>query len=138
MLDISAAALERAKARLGDRATAVEWIAGNVMDLDRHAAYDVWHDRAVFHFLTDAGDRRRYVGRLDDTLVPRGRALIATFGPEGPTHCSGLPVCRYDARRLEDELGPRFRLEHSEVVKHHTPRGDRQEFVYTIFSKWNP
>lgn len=135
VLDISAAALDRAKQRLGDRAGAVEWIVGSVTELELEAAFDVWHDRALFHFLTDAVDRRRYVRRLEHALVPHGRAVIATFGPEGPTRCSGLTVRRYDARGLEEELGTRFRLEHSEVVTHHTPRGAEQQFVYTIFSR---
>ena len=97
--------------------------------------YDVWHDRAVFHFLTAPEDRRRYVARLRDALAPGGRAVMATFGPAGPTHCSGLPVCRYGAEDLRDELGPEFRLVRSEIADHTTPGGKTQQFVYASFSR---
>jgi SAM-dependent methyltransferase len=110
VLDISHAALEHAKARLGARAAAVEWIENDITraDLGAGARYDMWHDRAVFHFLTSLDDRRRYVAAAKRALRPGGIALIATFSLQGPTRCSGL-----------DEL-------------HHTPAGVVQAFTYTV------
>jgi hypothetical protein len=96
--------------------------------------FDVWHDRAVFHFLVEAEDRDAYVRLASETVSPGGTLLIATFAPDGPERCSGLPVCRYDGAHLAEELGPDFRLDATERHTHTTPRGIDQRFVYATFT----
>ena len=96
---------------------------------------DVWHDRAVFHFLTDASDRARYVAHLEALLKPGGQAIIATFGPEGPTKCSGLPVVRYSPEALRAELGSSFELVEAVSESHVTPGGRTQEFWYSRLTR---
>jgi SAM-dependent methyltransferase len=137
VLDISRAALEHAKARLGARADSVEWIEGDItrIDLGAAACYDIWHDRAVFHFLTDPDDRRRYVAAASQALRPGGAALIATFAPQGPPRCSGLDVMRYDPEQLAHELGSEFSLERSAEELHRTPSGAEQAFSYTVLRR---
>ena len=95
----------------------------------------MWHDRAVFHFLTSPEDRERYATRLRSALSSGGAVIIATFGPEGPTHCSGLPVRRYDAGGLHEQLGEGFRLESEDITTHVTPSGRSQQFLYTSFRR---
>lgn len=131
VLDLADAALASARARLGARAQAVEWIAGDITQVELPAnRYDVWHDRAVFHFLTDAADRARYVAQVLKSVKPGGHVIVATFGPGGPLQCSGLDVVRYAPGALHAEFGDAFRLERHETEIHHTPAGKDQEFVY--------
>ncbi|HEY0819688.1 MAG TPA: class I SAM-dependent methyltransferase [Rhizobacter sp.] len=131
VLDLSAKALEVARARLGARAAAVKWHEADVLT---HAfepeSVDIWHDRAVFHFLTHELDKQRYVSKVLNALRPGGYAIVGTFGPAGPTQCSGLPVARYAPDDLHDEFGSRFRLIESRVDLHTTPWGSQQQFVY--------
>jgi SAM-dependent methyltransferase len=135
VLDIAAAALESSRVRLGAKATEVNWLVGNVLDVALPAHhFDIWHDRAVFHFLTDAGDRQRYVAQMAAALRPGGHALIATFGPEGPLRCSGLPVVRYDAQSLSKELGKAFTLVDWTIEHHETPAGAQQQFLHALFA----
>jgi len=131
VLDISQAALEIARRRLGDAATRVSWICGDVTAarFPEHA-YDVWHDRAVFHFLTKAEDREAYVRNVATAVKPGGHVIVSTFGPEGPERCSGLDVVRYDAESLHREFGIQFRLVESRKEVHQTPFGTTQQFVY--------
>jgi hypothetical protein len=98
-------------------------------------SFDVWHDRALFHFLTSADARRHYTGLVGDTVTEGGLAIIATFGPEGPETCSGLPVQRYDAAALGRELGSGFALRESQTVDHLTPHGRHQQFTYAVFAR---
>jgi SAM-dependent methyltransferase len=135
VLDISEAGLEVAKARLGDRAGDVEWIVGDVTRLADVGEFDVWHDRAVFHFLTDPADRERYVHLAERTVRPGGTAIVATFAPDGPEQCSGLDVCRYDAASLAEQCGPGFRLIDWQDHHHVTPRGVDQHFQYSAFRR---
>jgi SAM-dependent methyltransferase len=131
VLDISATALEVAEHRLGARATQVTWLCGDVTAYPfRLHQYDVWHDRAVFHFLTKAEDRAAYVQQVVRAVRPGGHVIVAAFGPEGPTKCSGLEVVRYDPDSLHDEFGARFRLERHLTELHQTPAGAIQQFVY--------
>lgn len=131
VLDISRAAIEVAKARLGSSAAQVHWIAGDITDIELEAArYDIWHDRAVFHFLTRAEDRAAYVRQVARAVKPGGHVIVATFGPEGPEACSGLEVVRYDAGSLHGEFGPKFRLLDSVTEHHETPWGTPQQFMY--------
>jgi 2-polyprenyl-3-methyl-5-hydroxy-6-metoxy-1,4-benzoquinol methylase len=135
VLDIAASALESTRARLGKRATEVNWLVGNVLDFELPAHhFDVWHDRAVFHFLTSASDRQAYVAQMTAALRPGGHVLIATFGPEGPLRCSGLEVVRYDAQSLSKELGKAFRLIDWTLEHHETPAGATQQFLHALFA----
>ena len=135
VLDISAAALQRAQARLGQNARRVTWIEADVTGDWPLPLVDIWHDRAVFHFLTDAADRGRYVARLRAALQPGGSAIIATFAPDGPEQCSGLRVVRYSPDSLQQELGDGFRLEEWVRESHETPSGTIQEFLYQRFTR---
>lgn len=131
VLDVSGEALERARARLQARAAAVRWIEADVTAGWASPPMDIWHDRAVFHFLTDAADRARYVARLLETLKVQGMAIIATFALDGPERCSGLPVQRYSPETLASELGSRFALQESRPRTHVTPWGATQSFQYS-------
>jgi len=131
VLDLSAAALQVAKDRLGDKARKVQWLEGDVtrLKLPKHSV-DIWHDRAVFHFLTAEKDRRRYVDRVLNCVRPGGYVLVATFGEDGPEQCSGLPVQRYSAGELHAQFGAPFELLGHEKELHRTPFGTTQQFVY--------
>ncbi len=128
VLDVSGAALERAKGRLGTRAAAVTWIESDVAATWSLKPMDIWHDRAVFHFLTEPHDRVTYVGHMRDVLKIGGSAIVATFDVSGPEKCSGLPVQRYSAESLAEELGDGFHLIESLTHLHHTPWGASQPF----------
>lgn len=133
VLDVSAASLARARARLGERADRVRWIDADVTGPWTVPQVDIWHDRAVFHFMTEAEDRMRYVAHLRDVLKPGGTVIIGTFAPDGPERCSGLPVCRYDAAGIGAELGEGFTLVETVLDAHHTPAGTVQSFSYSRF-----
>jgi SAM-dependent methyltransferase len=135
VLDIAPAALDLARRRLGDKAAAVRWIVADVTAWSPPRRYDVWHDRAVFHFLTEPADRRAYVATLARALAPNGQAIIATFALEGPERCSGLPCVRYSADTLAAELGPAWRLAESRAEDHVTPGGAIQRFLYGRFAR---
>ena len=131
VLDLAESALAASRARLGKRAQSVQWMAADITQADLPAAqYDVWHDRAVFHFLTDPADRARYVEQVLKSVKPGGHVIVAAFGPEGPLQCSGLEVMRYAPDALHAEFGAPFRLLGHETEIHHTPAGKEQEFVY--------
>lgn len=136
VLDLSPAALAAARHRLGAAATAVTWIAGDVLEASLPpAGFDLWHDRAVFHFFTEAADRRRYVAQVRQALAPGGYLLMATFAPDGPARCSGLDVARYSPESLHAELGAGFELVQSHRAEHRTPRGAPQPFIYCLFRR---
>ena len=131
VLDLSAAAIETTKARLGPAAAQVQWIVGDITEVELPAgAFDFWHDRAVFHFLRDPVARRRYVDAVRRALRPGGHIVVATFGPQGPERCSGLQVVRYDPDGLHAEFGSPFRKVASTTEVHETPWGSEQQFVY--------
>lgn len=133
VLDISPTAIEVAKQRLGRDAERVVWLAADIteVDLPKHR-YDVWHDRAVFHFLTDPAQRAAYVRQVARSVKPGGHVIVATFGPEGPQKCSGLDVVRYDADALHEEFGAAFQLLESTTELHQTPLGTIQQFMYCL------
>jgi SAM-dependent methyltransferase len=133
LLDISQAAIDRARERLGDRATQVGWIAADVTADPTLETFDVWHDRAVFHFLTAQVDRAAYADLLARTVPIGGHAVIATFAPDGPEKCSGLEVRRYDGPALAAELGPQVKLLKCVPELHRTPWGAPQSFQYSLF-----
>lgn len=135
VLDISAAALEHAKQRLGSRAVEVTWFEADVTQFNPPHRFGLWHDRAVFHFLTNEADRRKYVEALTRTLTPDGHVIIATFAKDGPLKCSGLDVCRYDAASICAELGPRFKLMEQMDETHITPWETQQKFSYFRFNQ---
>lgn len=136
VLDLSEAALNTAKARLGDGASRVRWIESNVLEADfPKNAFDVWHDRAVFHFLTTEAERQAYVRQVLHAVKPGGIVIVATFAEDGPTKCSGLPVMRYSAEELHSEFGQPFQLLGHEMESHHTPGGGEQKFVYCFCKK---
>jgi len=135
VLDLSAAALEAARARLGERANQAQWLVADATTWDPSRTYDVWHDRAAFHFLTEERDRAAYIARLKQGLKIGGHAIIATFALDGPEKCSGLPVMRYDAVRLGQTLGPGFKLLQSHGNDHATPWGSHQQFQFSVFER---
>ncbi|HSD25337.1 MAG TPA: class I SAM-dependent methyltransferase [Solirubrobacterales bacterium] len=131
--DISASALEVSRAQLGERAARVTWIEADVLDHDLDRTFALWHDRAFFHFMVDPVAREAYLAAMRRGLAPDGQLVIATFGPEGPTSCSGLPVRRYGAEDLA-RLLPDFESASSRLVLHHTPSGRDQQFLYARFA----
>ena len=134
VLDLSDTALAKARVRLPDDAP-VEWVVANVLDWQPSGHFDLWHDRAAFHFLTDAADQEAYLRVMDQALVLGGHAIIGTFAPDGPERCSGLPVARYDATLLAERLGPDYRLIQSLMHDHVTPWGSVQRFHFGLFRK---
>ena len=136
VLDISTQALQFARQRLGPQADHVTWIEADITQaaLPQHA-YAVWHDRAVFHFLTHPGDRQRYIETMRQAVRVGGHIIIATFALDGPRQCSGLAVARYSPASLHAELGQGFELVDSAGEAHHTPWGTEQKFVYGYFRR---
>jgi 2-polyprenyl-3-methyl-5-hydroxy-6-metoxy-1,4-benzoquinol methylase len=131
VLDLSVAALDAAKRRLGERADQVRWICADVTEAQLPGeTYDFWHDRAVFHFLLDPLARSRYVEAVRKSVKPGGHVVVATFGPHGPEKCSGLEVLRFSPEELHAEFGPDFAKISDAVEMHTTPWGTEQEFVY--------
>ncbi|HZL35396.1 MAG TPA: class I SAM-dependent methyltransferase [Tepidisphaeraceae bacterium] len=135
VLDISPAALDRAKARIGKSRDRIRWIAADITQADKLGSFDIWHDRAVFHFLTAPRDRQAYVFLANKTIVIGGHLIIGTFALSGPEKCSGLPVERYDARKLALALGSGFRLIKEIAQTHSTPMGQTQDFIYAVFER---
>lgn len=136
LLDLSEAALAATRRRLGARGNELHWLVGDVTTADLpEACFDVWHDRAAFHFLVDPRQRAAYAARLARSLAPGGHAIIATFAPDGPPRCSGLPVVRYTALELGRELGERFALVDACIDQHVAPSGGSQAFLYCRFRR---
>jgi ubiquinone/menaquinone biosynthesis C-methylase UbiE len=134
VLDLSSAALGRARSRLADTAP-VKWVVSDVTSWTPDREYDLWHDRAAFHFLTTVGDQQAYVRVLAQALKDGGKAVIGTFALDGPEKCSGLPVARYDAMSLQAVLGEQFRLVRTRRHEHTTPWGSVQKFQFSTFEK---
>lgn len=133
VLDIAPAALERVRARLGAAAARVDWIAADVTSFRLRRRYALWHDRAVFHFLVTPAERQKYLSVLTAALAPKGHLILATFGPQGPTRCSGLPIQRYSEDDLGVLLGPSFQLRHHGLENHRTPTGRDQQFLWSCW-----
>jgi 2-polyprenyl-3-methyl-5-hydroxy-6-metoxy-1,4-benzoquinol methylase len=131
ILDVSQTAIGVTRARLGAAAQSVQWLYADITKVTLPAAsFDVWHDRAVFHFLTSVADRVAYVQSVAQSVKAGGRVIVSTFGPQGPTQCSGLATVRYDAEGLHHEFGNRFQLIESSTELHETPFGTQQQFLY--------
>jgi SAM-dependent methyltransferase len=135
VLDLSQAALDAAKARLGDDAANVRWIVADITRWRAPAPFDIWHDRAAFHFLVEARDREAYLDRLRDGVKAGGYAIIATFALDGPERCSGLPVQRYDPSSLSAAIGPAFELVEHHGHRHTTPWGAVQSFQFSVLRR---
>jgi SAM-dependent methyltransferase len=133
VLDISAAALEHARSRLADRSRLVTWMEEDVTRFSPDRSYDLWHDRAVFHFLTKPSERDKYVSVLKRALAAGGHLVIGTFAMDGPPKCSGLDVARYSAESLGETLGPTFTLARSTGESHFTPSGKEQRYLFCVF-----
>ncbi|HEY2248930.1 MAG TPA: class I SAM-dependent methyltransferase [Bradyrhizobium sp.] len=135
VLDLSEAALRSARDRLGVEAASVQWVAADVTKWQLPQAFDIWHDRAAFHFLVDPRDRDAYIARLHQGVKSGGHAIIATFALDGPEKCSGLPVQRYDHTALGKALGSDFALVHHQPHHHVTPWGAAQSFQFSVFRR---
>jgi SAM-dependent methyltransferase len=135
VLDLSAAALDAAKERLGDKGARVEWVVADITTWEPFQTYDLWHDRAAFHFLTNASDRSAYVCHLKKAVRSGGHVIIGTFALDGPERCSGLPIMRYDEGMLGAILGTDFRLIDSRRHDHTTPWGIVQRFQFSTFRR---
>jgi trans-aconitate methyltransferase len=135
VLDIADSALEAARSRLGPRAQAVTWIAADITEWRPAAGFDLWHDRAVFHFLTEPGQRASYKAALRAGLAPSGWLVMGAFAPNGPERCSGLPVRRWSTPELAAELGEDFQLIQSAEEVHQTPSGGAQAFTWALFRR---
>jgi 2-polyprenyl-3-methyl-5-hydroxy-6-metoxy-1,4-benzoquinol methylase len=133
VLDISRTALEYAQQRLAQKAVQVTWLVSDITEYHSSSSYDIWHDRAVFHFLTDAEDRKRYITVLKHSLKPNGHVIIAAFAIGGPKQCSGLDIVQYDARKLMMELGEEFELIDQVGEIHRTPTNHEQKYGYFLF-----
>lgn len=131
VLDLSPSALQTAKDRLGAKADKIRWLVGDILSVKLpESHYDLWHDRAVFHFLTNPDDRQTYINQVTKAVRPNGHVIVATFAEDGPEKCSGLPVQRYSADQLHQAFGAPFRRIRSVREIHHTPSGKTQSFVY--------
>ncbi len=134
VLDISQKAIDVAKGRMGQNANRIQWYCADIMQARLPEAYfDIWHDRAVFHFLTKQSDRDQYIERVKRSVKHGGYVIMATFGSEGPTQCSDLDVERYDTQKLHDQFGDSFQLLQSSTEIHQTPMGTTQQFLYCFF-----
>lgn len=133
VLDISSAAIDRAKQRLGEKAKLVKWIVSDVLDFEAKEQFDLWHDRAAFHFLTKEEEIEQYSTLLKKSLKKNGVAIIATFSKEGPTKCSGIEIKQYSVESLTSYLGDNFDLLKSEIIDHPTPFGTKQNFIFCAF-----
>ena len=135
VLDIASRSIEEARLTLGEQSNRIKWIEADVTNYNFAEEYDLWHDRAVFHFLTDRHDRKRYVDAVQQSLKVGGHLIIATFGLKGPRKCSGLHVVRYSPETLHKEFGNNFDLVETFVEVHSTPSKVQQEFIYCRFTK---
>lgn len=144
ILDLSAAALDAAKARLkarlggqgmGDKGSGVKWVTADITSWEPNQTYDLWHDRAAFHFLTEPADQSAYLDRLRKAVKRGGHVVIGTFAPDGPEQCSGLPIVRYDAASLSAILGADFKLIDTRRHDHATPWGALQRFQFSTFCR---
>lgn len=135
VLDISQTAIDATKARLGERASQVEWIVADVTHRDSLGEFDVWHDRAVFHFITDPDDRKHYLELLKRSLPIGGHFVVGTFAKGGPEKCSGLAIRQYDADTMQAELGPAFQPVECSDYLHTTPTGKPQQFFFGVYKR---
>lgn len=134
VLDISAKAIERSKAKLDEPQT-TEWIVSDILDFQAPRSYQLWHDRATFHFLTDEPAVKTYLRKAGKAIAVGGYLILATFSKSGPEKCSGLSITQYDAEMLDSLFQDDFKMIRSFEETHHTPFGTQQNFVYAVFQK---
>ena len=135
VLDISETAIQKSKARLGDREKKINWIVSDVLELEPDKKYDLWHDRAAFHFLTEPTDIKKYVQLAHQSIAENGCMIIATFSDEGPMKCSGLDIQRYSEKSMENVWDSHFKLTDTLQKDHITPSGGKQNFLFSRFAK---
>lgn len=135
VLDISSRALEEARTRLGDKAQGVQWIESDVLEWNCTSRFEVWHDRATYHFLTEANDREVYAALASKAVKKGGALIVANFALDGPRSCSGLPTYRADAQMIATDFGSSFALEESHLHEHVTPRGNKQRFQISLLRR---
>jgi SAM-dependent methyltransferase len=135
VLDISSAAIKATKARLGERASQVKWMVADITQAESLGEFDIWHDRAVFHFITDPDDRKHYVELLKRGLPIGGHFIVGTFAKGGPEKCSGLPICQYDLATMQAELGSSFEPVKCSEHLHTTPAGKPQQFFFGVYKR---
>ncbi len=135
VLDISAAAIAKAKARLAERAGHIQWLVADITEVEDVETFEIWHDRAVFHFLLDPADRKHYAELAARTVPSGGHLIIGTFAHDAPARCSGLDVCRYDAAGLAAEFSNGFRIMEEQSHLHTTPTGKPQHFIFATFER---
>ena len=136
VLDISTKSIEKAKIRLGEKSELINWVESDINDFQSDAKYDLWHDRAAFHFLKSTENIKSYVNLVNKLINNKGYLILATFSKKGPLKCSGLEISQYDSKGIS-ELFENFNLNHSEIYIHKTPFNTNQEFIYNILSKTN-
>lgn len=135
VLDISSAAIDRAKQRLGERASEVKWIVADASEFTPTEQYDFWHDRAAFHFLTDEQEITNYTQTAHQNINPEGVIVIGTFSEQGPTKCSGIDIKQYSEITLTDRFGKLFKKIDCKTIDHNTPSGSIQNFVFCSFRR---
>lgn len=135
VVDLSPSAIARAKTRSGAVAGRIRWIVGDAIEADGVGAVDLWHDRALFHFMADSVDRARYAARIARAVVPRGHLVIGAFAPDGPERCSGLPVMRHDGASIAAAFAADFELVHATREEHLTPWGKPQRFGWALLRR---
>lgn len=136
VLDISAKAIERAKKRIGNKAERVKWIVSDIIDFTPTQQYDIWHDRAAFHFLTNEKEVKKYVAIAEQSIVQNGQLVIGTFSSNGPKKCSGIEIKQYAAENLAATFGSAFNLLNPKIIEHPTPFDTVQEFLFCSFQKY--
>lgn len=136
VLDISSKSIEKAKIRLGEKSELINWVVSDINDFQSDATYDLWHDRAAFHFLKSTEKIKSYIKLVNKLINKKGNLIVATFSKKGPLKCSGLEISQYDSKGIS-ELFENFKLNHSEIYIHKTPFNTNQEFIYNILSKTN-
>ncbi len=137
ILDISAKSIERAKARLGERAKKIDWIVSDILDFEPSQKFDFWHDRAAFHFLTDKDEIDNYIKIASQGMSKNGKSIIATFSEEGPKKCSGIEIKQYTMAGMEETFGPYFKKIFCVTHDHKTPTQHVQNFIFCAFQKKN-
>lgn len=137
LLDLSQKALDSVKTRLGEQGNIPHYFHSDITQIELGQSYDIWHDRAVFHFLTQPDDRQQYMRKLDQYLAPSGRVIIGTFSLAGPTHCSGLKIVRYDLKKMQAELPEGLQIFATEENTHIKPDGDQQAYQYFMIRREN-
>lgn len=136
VLDISSKSIEKTKQRLGKKSKLVNWVVSDIVDFIPEKSFDLWHDRAAFHFLTDKISIKKYVDLVNNSVNSQGNLIVSTFSTNGPLKCSGLQISQYNKNSISELFKEEFKLSYSETSVHQTPFNTNQEFIFNIFSKY--